>query len=126
MEKIINIGGVDVRLKSTAATPLIYKNQFKTSFLTDLMLLSKAFQNGTDISKMSYNQIRNVDLDIFYNFVWVLAKGADKNIEPPLEWFAKFGEFDLEEVTTDVMELLVSSIGATKKKLMMSAEAMNH
>ncbi len=82
MEKIINIGGVDVRLVSTAATPLIYKKQFKTSFMTDLMLLSKAFQNGTDISKMSYNQIRNVDLDIFYNFVWVLAKGADKNIEP--------------------------------------------
>lgn len=126
MEKIINIGGVDVRLKSTAATPLIYKNQFKTSFMTDLMLLSKAFQNGTDISKMSYNQIRNVDLDIFYNFVWVLAKGADKNIEPPLEWFEKFGEFDLEEVTTDVMELLVSSIGGTKKKLMMSAAATNH
>lgn len=125
MEKIINIGGVDVRLKSTAATPLIYKNQFKTSFMTDLMLLSKAFKNGTDISKMSYNQIRNVDLDIFYNFVWVLAKGADKTIEPPLEWFAKFGEFDLEEVTTDVMELLVSSIGGTKKKLMMSAEVTN-
>ena len=125
MEKIINIGGVDVRLKSTAATPLIYKNQFKTSFLTDMMLLSKAFQNGTDISKMSYNQIRNVDLDIFYNFVWALAKGADKNIEPPLEWFAKFSEFDLEEVTTDVMELLVSSIGGTKKKLMMSAAQTN-
>lgn len=125
MEKIINIGGVDVRLISTAATPLLYKKQFKTSFMTDLMLLSKAFQNGADISKMSYNQIRNVDLDIFYNFVWVLAKGADKNIEPPLEWFAKFGEFDLEEVTTDVMELLVSSIGGTKKKLMMLAAQTN-
>ena len=116
MEKIINIGGVDVRLKSTAATPLLYKNQFKTSFLTDLMLLSKAFQNGTDVNKMSYNQLKNVDLDIFYNFVWVLAKGADKNIEPPLEWFAKFSEFNLQEVMTDVMDLLTSSIGGTKKK----------
>ena len=116
MEKIINIGGVDVRLKSTAATPLIYKNQFKTSLLTDLMLLSKAFQNGTDVNKMSYNQLKNVDLDIFYNFVWVLAKGADKNIEPPLEWFAKFNEFNLQEVMADVMDLLTSSIGGTKKK----------
>lgn len=116
MEKIINIGGVDVRLKSTAATPLIYKNQFKTSFLTDLMLLSKTFQNGTDVNKMSYNQLKNVDLDIFYNFVWVLAKGADKNIEPPLEWFARFNEFNLQEVMADVMDLLTSSIGGTKKK----------
>ena len=84
--------------------------------MTDLMLLSKAFQNGANVQKMSYNQLRNVDLDIFYNFVWVLAKGADKNIEPPLEWFEKFEEFNLQEVMNEVMDLLTASIGGTKKK----------
>ena len=40
MEKIIKIDGRDIKFKSTAATPLKYKAQFKTDFFADLIKLS--------------------------------------------------------------------------------------
>ena len=48
MEKIIKIDGRDIKFKSTAATQLKYKAQFKTDFFADLIKLSNMQSEKTN------------------------------------------------------------------------------
>jgi hypothetical protein len=114
MEKILTIDGRQVRFKSTGAFLLRYKAQFGRDALQDIFKL----QDAVD----SKNRIKNIDaldLEVFYNLVWTLAKTADPSIPPPLEWLDTFGEFPLAEIVPEVIDLIFSSLGTTvepKKK----------
>ena len=114
MEKILTIDGRQVRFKSTGAFLLRYKAQFGRDALRDIFKL----QDAVD----SKNRIKNIDaldLEVFYNLVWTLAKTADPSIPPPLEWLDTFGEFPLAEIVPEVIDLIFSSLGTTvepKKK----------
>ena len=114
MEKILTIDGRQVRFKSTGAFLLRYKAQFGRDALQDILKLQGAIDNK--------NQIKNIDaldLEVFYNLVWTLAKTADPSIPPPLEWLDTFGEFPLVEIVPEVIDLIFSSLGTTvepKKK----------
>ena len=114
MEKILTIDGRQVRFKSTGAFLLRYKAQFGRDALRDIFKL----QDAVD----SKNRIKNIDaldLEVFYNLVWTLAKTADPSIPPPLEWLDTFGEFPLVEIVPEVIDLIFSSLGTTvepKKK----------
>jgi hypothetical protein len=114
MEKILTIDGRQVKFKSTGAFLLRYKAQFGRDALQDIFKL----QDAVD----SKNRIKNIDaldLEVFYNLVWTLAKTADPSIPPPLEWLDTFGEFPLAEIVPEVIDLIFSSLGTTvepKKK----------
>jgi hypothetical protein len=114
MEKILTIDGRQVKFKSTGAFLLRYKAQFGRDALRDIFKL----QDAVD----SKNRIKNIDaldLEVFYNLVWTLAKTADPSIPPPLEWLDTFGEFPLAEIVPEVIDLIFSSLGTTvepKKK----------
>lgn len=123
MEKTIKIDGQDIRLKSTAATPIRYKTQFKKDYFSELLKLAKTFdfiklnENGeVNVSEMSDEAIVRFDLEPLYNFVWVLAKSADSSIPEPLEWLDGFDAFPLQEVFGQVTELLGHSIQSNVKK----------
>lgn len=115
MEKIINIDGRDVKFKSTGAYLLRYKAQFGRDALQDIMRLSQAINQDT-------NEIENIDkldLEVFYNLIWTLAKTADPSLPPPMEWLDTFSQFPLEDIIPQVMELIFSCIKSTvtsKKK----------
>jgi len=114
MEKILTIDGRQVKFKSTGAFLLRYKAQFGRDALRDIFKL----QDAVD----SKNRIKNIDaldLEVFYNLVWTLAKTSDPSIPPPLEWLDTFGEFPLAEIVPEVIDLIFSSLGTTvepKKK----------
>lgn len=111
MEKILIIDGRQVRFKSTGAFLLRYKAQFKRDAIQDIFKLAGAINQKT-------NQIVNIealDLEIFYNMVWTLAKTADPSIEPPLEWLDGFNEFPLVEILPEVTELIFSCMESTTK-----------
>jgi len=114
MEKILTIDGRQVRFKSTGAFLLRYKAQFGRDALQDILKLQGAIDNK--------NQIKNIgalDLEVFYNLVWTLAKTADPNIPPPMEWLDEFSEFPLMDIIPEIIDLIFSSLGATvepKKK----------
>jgi hypothetical protein len=114
MEKILIIDGRQVKFKSTGAFLLRYKAQFGRDALQDILKLQGAIDNK--------NQIKNIDaldLEVFYNLIWTLAKTADPSIPPPLEWLDTFGEFPLAEIVPEVIDLIFSSLGTTvepKKK----------
>ena len=114
MEKILIIDGRQVKFKSTGAFLLRYKAQFGRDAIRDIFKL----QDAVD----SKNRIKNIDaldLEVFYNLVWTLAKTADPSIPPPLEWLDEFSEFPLMDIIPEIIDLIFSSLGATvepKKK----------
>ena len=114
MEKILIIDGRQVKFKSTGAFLLRYKAQFGRDALQDILKLQGAIDNK--------NQIKNIgalDLEVFYNLAWTLAKTADPNIPPPMEWLDEFSEFPLMDIIPEIIDLIFSSLGATvepKKK----------
>lgn len=113
MEKTIVIDGKKVTFKSTAATPLRYKNQFGKDFFVDIMKLSSL--DGLNSKKIDMKKIEKIDFEIFYNIIWVLAKTADKKIPDPITWLDKFDEFPLFEIIPELQDLILASI-KTKKK----------
>lgn len=120
MEKTITIDGRAVRLKSTGATVLRYKQQFGKDYFGELLKLVKLAEpfsanDELDLSAMNSEDLALFDLEVLYNFVWVLAKTADKNIPEPIEWLDEFDSFPIMEILPEIMDILATSI-QTKKK----------
>ena len=120
MEKTIYIDDKPVRLKSTAATPLRYKAQFKKDYFSELLKLAKVFSGQEkdgeiDLQDISYENMGLVDFEVLYNFIWVLAKTADKTIPEPLEWLDGFDSMPIADIFPEISELLQSSIESKKK-----------
>jgi len=111
VEKTIIIDGRAVRFKSTAAFLLRYKAQFQRDALKDLLKLEKAI-NATTGEIENYDML---DLELFYNMIWVMAKTADPSIPEPEKWLDQFGEFPLDEVLREVIDLISASLIGSKK-----------
>jgi hypothetical protein len=115
MEKILTIDGRQVKFKSTGAFLLKYKIQFRRDALQDIFKLKDAVDEET-------NEIKNIealDLELFYNLIWSLAKTADPSIDPPMEWLDTFSEFPLIEIIPETIDMIFSCIQPTaisKKK----------
>ena len=105
MEKIINVSGREVRLKSSAALPLRYKAQFGKDLFADMAKL----QSVAD------GDITEIDTEVFYNVVWALAKCADPGIPPILDWLEEFEEFPVFEIFNESSELVTKSMGTDTK-----------
>jgi len=114
MEKILTIDGRQVKFKSTGAFLLRYKAQFGRDAIQDILRLQSAIDNK--------NQIKNIDtldLEVFYNLIWTLAKTADPSIPPPLEWLDEFSEFPLMDIIPEIVDMIFSCLSSTaesKKK----------
>jgi len=109
MEKIIKIGDKEVALKTTGATLLRYKMQFGKDLLTELIKLDEAYQDGEF-------KVEKLDFELFFNILWIMAKTADPNIKPPLEWLDEFEELPILEILPEVMDLLINLMRTSKKK----------
>lgn len=113
MEKIINIGEKKVKFKTSGAFALTYKAQFKRDPIADVMKLFKGINNIQKVEE-EFNY-ENIDMEVFFNMTWVLAKTADKNIKAPLEWFEEFDSFPIMEVLPEILELIGVSFGTSVK-----------
>ena len=114
MEKVLTIGGKEIKMKSTAGTMMRYRNQFNRDFIKDLVSLQSKInttaEKGTDLDA--------IDLGIFEKIAWCMAKTADNNIPDIEHWLDDFDTFDIYTVLPEIMELLVSNMEAigSKKK----------
>jgi len=115
VERILIIDGRQVKFKSTGAFLLKYKAQFRRDALQDIFRL----QNAVDIENNKLKDIEALDLEVFYNLVWTLAKTADPLIYPPEEWLDTFSEFPLMDIIPEVIDMIFSCLSSTatfKKK----------
>jgi hypothetical protein len=108
MERILTIDGRQVKFKSTGAFLLRYKAQFGRDALKDIYKMQDAIGDDGEIKNIDV-----MDLEVFYDLVWTLAKTADPALPPPLDWLDSFSEFPIAEIMTEVMDLIYGSIGAT-------------
>lgn len=120
MEKTIYIDEKPVKLKSTAALPKRYKAQFGRDYFADLLKLAKVFGKGMKknqrIQDISFVSLDHVDMEVFYDIIWTMAKTADRSIPDPLEWLDGFDTFPINEIMGDVSEVLMETMPTTKKK----------
>lgn len=90
MEKTITIGGKEILMRATAATPMHYRNQFKKDMMVEL-----AAQEGKDL--------QNMDLGVFERMAYIFS-GAFKNGVSLEEWLEQFDEITaLTEAIPDIM-----------------------
>ena len=102
IEKVLNISGHQVKLKSTAGTLRHYRNNFGRDMLKDVARLQEKFQKV----KTSSEQFEAIDLGMFEEIAWSMAKTADVNIKPIDEWLDDFDTFAITKILPEIVTLL--------------------
>ena len=131
IKKIINIDGIDVPFKASAAVPRLYRMKFQRDIYKDFAVLQKSVneQKKTDTPKDTEENTspRESGLDIeslevFENLAWTMAHHADPENVPddPNDWLESFNVFSIYEVLPKLIELWglnTQSMAESKKKL---------
>lgn len=115
MEKVLNIGGKEIKMKSTAGTMMRYRNNFNRDFIKDLVALQGKLNEKLETGK----EFEALDLDIFEKIAWCMAKTSNDDIPDIEHWLDEFETFDIMQVLPDIMSLLVANMEQinSKKKL---------
>lgn len=113
MEKTVNIGGTDVRMRASALIPRLYRFKFGRDMVSDMRQLQKSYAKAAALPETATEEERQdaqlsvLDLTIFENVAWLMAKHADKSVaDNPDEWLDSFeGVFTIYEVLPQILEL---------------------
>lgn len=113
MEKTVNVGGTDVRMRASALIPRLYRFKFGRDMVSDMRQLQKSYAKAAALSDTATEEERQdaqlsvLDLTIFENVAWLMAKHADKSVaDDPDEWLDSFeGVFTIYEVLPQILEL---------------------
>ena len=107
LEKTVKIGDRDVKFRSSASVPRLYRIKFKRDIFRDLTKLEKAYNRKTDEG----DEMQIEDLEIFENVAYIMALHADPSIPPTIdEWLDQFEMFSIYEVLPEILELWGSNI----------------
>lgn len=101
LEKTINISGQEVRFRSSAAIPRLYRAKFRRDIFKDLSKLEKSLNaDGKDAP------FEIEDLEIFENVAYIMAYHADHSIPGTIdEWLDRFEMFSIYQVLPEILEL---------------------
>lgn len=116
MEKVLDIGGKEIKMKSTAGTMMRYRNNFNRDFIKDLVKLQGKLNEKLETGA----EFEAIDLDLFEKIAWCMAKTADNSIPEIETWLDQFETFDIMQVLPEIMNLLVANmeqINGKKKTL---------
>ena len=112
MERTITVDGKEVKMRASALIPRLYRFKFGRDMIRDLAQLKKNFEavtkNMEDASEDEKKeaQLTVMDLTVFENTAWLMAKHADANIpNDPDEWLMGFEMFSIYEVLPQILEL---------------------
>ena len=115
IEKTVTISGQDVRFRSSATVPRLYRVKFKRDIFKDLAKLEKAYnkKSGKD------EDLQIDDLEIFENVAYIMAYHADPTIPKTIdEGLDQFDMFSIYQVLPEILELwganLVTDVEAKK------------
>ena len=103
LEKTVNISGKEVKFRSSATVPRLYRIKFKRDIFKDLSKLEKSYKDrgGEDGSTLEID-----DLEIFENVAYIMAFHADPTIPGTIdEWLEQFEMFSIYQVLPEILEL---------------------
>ena len=103
LEKIVKISGKEVRFRSSATIPRLYRMKFKRDIFKDLTRLEKSYkEKGSE--EGSFMEIE--DLEIFENVAYIMAYHADSSIPDTIdEWLDQFEMFSIYQVLPEILDL---------------------
>lgn len=118
MTKIIKVGEREVKFKATAALPRLYRMRFGRDIIQDINKLHKSFVKAAKQEE----QLSAVDLEIFENCAYIMAKHADPDTVPSDigDWLDQFDVFSIYQVLPEILVLWQINTETTiesKKKL---------
>lgn len=102
IEKVIDIGGQEVKFRSSATIPRLYRIKFKRDIFKDLTKLEKAYSK----KEKKDEDMEIDDLEIFENVAYIMAFHADPSIPKTIdEWLDQFEMFSIYQVLPEILEL---------------------
>ena len=121
MERTLNIGGAVMRMRASALIPRLYRFRFGRDLIKDMAQLEKAYKKAMTIKEDATEEERKeaelsiLDLTIFENVAWAMAKNADPNVpNDPDEWLDSInGVFSVYEVLPQILELWMDGLATT-------------
>lgn len=113
MERTINIDGTEVKLRASALIPRLYRFKFGRDMIRDMRQLQKSYQKVMELPEDATEeqtqdaQLSVLDLTIFENVAYIMAKHADKTVpDTPDEWLDSVpGVFSIYEILPVILEL---------------------
>lgn len=114
IEKTLTISGHEVKFKSTAGTLRHYRNTFGRDMLKDVVHLKSKLEK----IKNQNEQFDVIDLGMFEDLAWSMAKTADNNVKPIETWLDDFETFEITKIFPVIMDLLIGNMksGETEQK----------
>ena len=114
-EKTVLISGKEVRFRSSAAIPQLYRIKFKRDIFKGLTKLEKSYKGKTDEGE----EMQIEDLEIFENAAYIMAYHADHSIPGTIDdWLDEFEMFSIYQVLPEILDLwganLVTDIESKK------------
>ena len=106
-EKVVRVGGQEVRFRSSAAVPRLYRIKFKRDIFKDLSRLESSYKKkSADAAEESGSTFEVEDLEIFENVAYIMALHADKSVPGSIEdWLDQFEMFSIYEILPEILEL---------------------
>ena len=102
IEKTVNICGQDVKFKSSASVPRLYRIKFRRDIFKDLNKLEKSFKK----SEKSQDELQIDDLKIFENVAYIMAFHADPTIPKTIDaWLEQFDMFSIYQILPEILSL---------------------
>lgn len=121
MLKTITVKGADgndmqIPMRADASVPRWYRIKFRRDIFKDLGALSSKLEKA----KTEGEQFEAMDLEMFENVAYILAKHADPKVpDDPNEWLEGFSMFSITEILPDILKLWGLNVETTsipKKK----------
>ena len=108
LEKTVTVGGQEVKFRSSATIPRLYRIKFKRDIFKDLSRLEASYSK----KKNEDGSFAIEDLEIFENVAYIMAYHADHSIPDNIDdWLDQFEMFSIYEVLPEILELWGSQSG---------------
>ena len=101
--KTIEIDGIEVPFRASAAIPRLYRLKFKRDVYKDLAKLQADTSNNDE----NHSEISIESLEVFEDLAWLMAHHADPENVPdtPDEWLENFNTFSIYQTLPQLIEL---------------------
>lgn len=122
MERSIMVGNSEIKFRASAIIPRRYRFKFGRDMISDMNQLCKNFKKASAVLKEDATdeekkeaQLSVMDLTIFENVAYILAKQADPSLpDTPDEWLDSIdGVFSIYQILPAIMELWNESLKTT-------------
>ena len=107
LEKTVTVGDKEVKFRSSATIPRLYRIKFKRDIFKDLSKLEASYSK----KKNDDGSIAIEDLEIFENVAYIMAYHADHCIPDNIDdWLDQFEMFSIYEILPEILELWGSNL----------------